>query len=194
MIGWLFAVGRMVGFGSAAGVRPALTLAVIGAMSLVGIGPDVQPPFLFLERWWVILIFAVLAILEGKFDNVPKLDRIQDRILVPWRIAIGGVAAAATVPHGVTGLVVGLTVGAAFGWLSQSVKHGSRPIQPPSGLAVALISLSEDLYALGGVVATAIFSPLGYVFAAVNIWLFVRLRRRRRLRYRTKRGLADRSQ
>lgn len=184
MIDWLFSLGRVVGFGSAAGVRPALTLAVIGAMSLIGIGPDLQPPFGFLERWWVILIFAVLAILEGKFDNVPKLDRIQDRILVPWRVAGGALAGAATVPHGVTGLVVGLVVGAVFGWLSQSVKHGARPIQPPSGLAVALISLSEDLYALGGVVATAIFSLLGYVFAAVNVWLFIRLRRRRRLKYR----------
>lgn len=184
MIGWIFAVGRMVGFGSAAGVRPALTVAIIGAASRIGIGPDVQPPFLFLQKWWVILIFAVLAILEGKFDNVPKLDRVQDRILVPWRIALGGVAGAATINKGALGLVVGLVVGAAFGWLAQSVKHGSRPLQPSSGLAVALISLSEDLYALAGAVVTAIFAPLGYLFAAVNVWLFLRLRRRHRLRYR----------
>jgi uncharacterized membrane protein len=184
MIGWIFAVGRMVGFGSAAGVRPALTLAVIGAVSLIGIGPRVQAPFLWVEKWWVILIFAVLAILEGKFDNVPRLDRLQDRILVPWRIALGGVAGAATIPKGLLGLVLGLVLGAVFGWLAQSVKHGSRPIQPTSGLAVTLMSLSEDLYALAGVMATALFAPLGYVFAAVNVWLFARLRRRHRLRYR----------
>jgi uncharacterized membrane protein len=184
VIGWIFAVGRMVGFGSAAGVRPALTVAVIGALAAIDIGPDVRPPFLFLEKWWVILIFAVLAILEGKFDNVPRLDRLQDRILVPWRIAIGGLAGAATIDEGLFGLVLALVVGAAFGWLAQSVKHGSRPVQPASGLAVTLMSLSEDLYALGGVVVTALFAPLGYLFAAVNVWLFARLRRRHRLRYR----------
>ncbi len=184
MIGWIFAVGRMVGFGSAAGVRPALTVAIIGAASLIGIGPDMQPPFAFLGTWWVILIFAVLAVLEGKFDNVPRLDRLMDRILVPWRIAWGAIAAAATVDEGTAGLVIALVVGAAFGWLALSVKHGSRPLQPASGLAVTLISLSEDLYALGGAVATAVFAPLGYVFAAINVWLFARMRRRHRLRYR----------
>jgi uncharacterized membrane protein len=184
MMGWFFAIGRMAGFGSAAGVRPALTVTVIGVLSAANIGPQAQPPFLWLEKWWVILIFAVLAILEAKFDNVPRLDRLQDRILVPWRVALGGLAGAATIHKGLLGLALGLVVGAGFGWLAQSVKHGSRPIQPASGLAVALMSLSEDLYALAGAVVTALFSPLGYAFAAVNVWLFARLRRRHRLRYK----------
>jgi len=185
MFDWIFAIGRIVGFGSAAGVRPSLTLAILGATAAIGIGPDLAAPFSFLSRWWVILIFAVLALLESKFDNVPKYDRMLDRILVPWRVAFAGLAGAATVSLGTPGLVLGLVVGAGFGWMSQSVKHGSRPLQPPSGLAVALISLSEDLYAMGGAVATAIFAPLGYGFAAINVWLFIRLRRRRRLKYRS---------
>ncbi len=183
MIEWIFSVGRMVGFGTAAGVRPALTLAILGAASLIGIGPGVQHPFLFLERWWVILIFAVLAILEGKFDNVPKLDRVQDRLLLPWRVGLAAVAGAATIGQGTVGLLVGLLLGAGSGWLGQSVKHGSRPLSPASGIAVTLISLSEDLFALAGVVVTAVFAPLGYGFAAVTVWLFARLQRRRRTRY-----------
>jgi len=80
--------------------------------------------------------------------------------------------------------VVGLVVGGLFAWLGQAVKHGRRPVQPPSGLAVALMSLSEELFALAGVVVTALFAPLGYLFAIITTWLYTRLGIRRRRRYR----------
>lgn len=186
MVEWLFALGRMLGFGTAAGLRPALTLAVICALSLfrIPLAPEVQPPFDFLDSWYMVLVLLVLALLESKFDNVPRLDRIQDRLLMPWRIAGGALAGAATIDLGTAGLVLGLVLGAMAGWLGQAVKQGSRPPTPSNRLAVTLISLSEEMLALGAAVATALFAPLGYVVFGLAAWLMRWLRVRRRRKYR----------
>jgi uncharacterized membrane protein len=186
MFAWLFAVGRMLGFGTAGGLRPALTLAVISVMSLFRVPyvPKVAAPLGFLDRWYVVLVLIVLAILESKFDNVPRLDRIQDRLLLPWRIVGGALAGAATIHLGAAGLIVGLVLGAFAGWLGQAVKHGSRSPTPSSGLGVTLVSLSEEMLAIGAVVATALFAPLGYLVFGFAAWLMLRLRLRRRRKYR----------
>ena len=186
MFVWLFALGRMLGFGTAGGLRPALTLAVISVLSLFRVPyvPKVQAPLGFLDRWYVVLILIVLAILESKFDNVPRLDRIQDRLILPWRIAGGALAGAATIHLGAAGLVVGLMLGAFAGWLGQAVKHGSRSPTPSTGLAVTLVSLSEEMLAVGSVVATALFAPLGYLVFGLAAWLMLRLRQRERRKYR----------
>ena len=187
MTGWVYLVGRMLGFGTAGGVRPALTLAIIALMDRLDIGPEVRPPFHFLDHWIAIVVLLGLAIVEANFDNVPVLARLQDRLLMPWRLTAGAVAATATIGHGATGLIVGLLVGAAVAWLGQTVKHGARPRQSHGGLAYSLVSLSEDLFAFIGAIATGLFGLLGYAFFAVNLWLYAWLRRRRRLKYRVRR-------
>ena len=47
MTAWVFAVGRMLGLGSVAGVRPSMTLAVIGVVSKLGWGAGLNPTFSF---------------------------------------------------------------------------------------------------------------------------------------------------
>lgn len=190
MFSWLFAVGRMLGFGTAGGLRPALTLAVISVLSLfdIPVVPKVHAPFGFLDRWYIVVILMGLAILESKFDNVPRLDRIQDRLILPWRIAGGALAGAATIDLGTAGLIAGLLVGAFAGWLGQAVKHASRSPSPSNRLAVTLVSLSEEMLALGSVVATALFAPLGYLVFGLAAWLGVRVRRRQRRKYRVATG------
>jgi hypothetical protein len=190
MMGWILTVGRILGFGVAGGVRPALTLAVIGAMARIGIGPAVHGPFRFLDHWVTILILAALAIFESKFDSVPALARLQDRLLMPWRTGAGAVAAAATIGHGTLGLVIALVLGAMAAFMGQAAKYGRRPSSGPAGLAFALVSLSEDLFAFGGAVATALYSLLGYVFFGLNMWLVAWLRIRRRQKYRRPRAPA----
>ena len=183
MTAWFYLVGRMLGFGTAGGVRPALTLAIIGVMDRLDIGPQVSHPFDFLDNWIAIVVLLGLAIVEANFDNVPMLARLQDRLLMPWRVTAGAVAATATIGHGAVGLVVGLVVGAAVAWLGHAVKHGARPRQSHGGLAYSLISLSEDLFAFAGAIATSLYGLLGYGFFGVNVWLYAWLRRRRRLKY-----------
>jgi len=188
---WLYLVGRMLGFGTAGGVRPALTLAIIGVMDRLDIGPQLHFPFTFLDHWLAIVILLGLAIVEANFDNVPVLARLQDRLLMPWRVVAGAAAATATIGHGAVGLIAGLVVGAAVAWLGQTVKHGARPRQAHGGLAYSLVSLSEDMFAFVGAIATGLFGLLGYVFFIVNLWLYVWLRRRRRLKYRVRRVRRD---
>lgn len=191
MTAWLYLVGRMLGFGTAGGVRPALTLAIIGVMDRLDIGPQLHFPFTFLDHWLAIVILLGLAIVEANFDNVPVLARLQDRLLMPWRIVAGAAAATATIGHGAAGLTVGLIVGAAVAWLGQTVKHGARPRQAHGGLAYSLVSLSEDMFAFVGAIATGLFGLLGYVFFIVNLWLYAWLRRRRRLKYSVRRVRRD---
>ena len=118
MTAWVFAVGRMLGLGSVAGIRPSMTLAVIGIVSKLGWGVGLNPTFSFLGHWLAIIIFVVLALFESSFDKIAKLDRLQDRLTMPYRLVAGGVAGAATIPFGWQGVVVGAVVGAGAAWTS----------------------------------------------------------------------------
>ena len=181
---WIEAVGRMLGLGATAGVRVSLTLAVVSVVSRMSFGNHVNGHFTWMHSWQAIFIFVLLAIIETAFDKVPALDRLQDRIIMPWRLAGGAIAGAATIGHGWFGLILGLALGALGAWFGQWVKHGTRPKSTPSGLATALISLSEDLFAFIGAALTASISLMGYAFFGSTIWLFGRLTHRRKVKYK----------
>ena len=112
VVTWVGDIGRMLGLGSAAGFRPSLTLAIIAVMSNLGWGTPVNDTFGFLDHWITVVVFVLLAIFESAFDKVPKVDRLQDRLTMPYRLVCGAVAGAALVGHGTTGIVIGVLVGA----------------------------------------------------------------------------------
>ena len=184
MTAWVFAVGRMLGLGSVAGIRPSMTLAVIGIMSKLGWGVGLNPTFSFLGHWLAIIIFVVLAFFESSFDKIAKLDRLQGRLTMPYRLVAGGAAGAATIPFGWRGVVVGAVVGAGAAWTSTYVKGLTRPKTVPSDAVLNLISLWEDLAVLAGSVLTLIVSPVGYGIAAFTGFVYWRVRSRRRAKYR----------
>ena len=187
MTAWVFAVGRMLGLGSVAGIRPSMTLAVIGIVSKLGWGVGLNPTFSFLGHWLAIIIFVVLALFESSFDKIAKLDRLQDRLTMPYRLVAGGVAGAATIPFGWQGVVVGAAVGAAAAWTSTYVKGLTRPKSVPSDAVLTLLSLLEDLAVFAGVVLTLIVSPVGYGITAFTGFMYWRVRSRRRAKYRAMR-------
>jgi uncharacterized membrane protein len=184
MTAWVFALGRMLGLGNLAGIRPSLTLATIAIVSRLGWGPGLNDTFDFLDYWLVIVLFVVLAIFESSFDKIPKLDRLQGRLTMPYRLVVGGVAGAATVPFGWQGVLVGAAVGAGSAWSSQYVKRLSRPRTVSSDSVLTLLSLWEDLAAFVGTLLTLVISPVGYGIAAFTGIVYWRLRRRRRVKYR----------
>jgi uncharacterized membrane protein len=191
---WVLAVGRMLGLGTIAGVRPSLTLAVIGIVSYFDWGVSTNPTFHFLSYWLAIVLFLVLAFLESTFDKISKLDRLQDRLIMPYRLIVGGIAGAATIPFGWRGVVVGAAVGAGAAWLSQHTKHVTRPRSVPSDAIVALISLGEDVGAfLGGVLVLAV-PYVGYGYVGITGLIYWRWRGRRRAKFRKMRRRAARSQ
>jgi uncharacterized membrane protein len=190
MTAWLLAIGRMLGLGSFAGIRPSLTLAVIGVVSYFDWGVHTNSTFSWLSHWLAIGIFVTLAILESTFDKISKLDRLQDRLIMPYRLVMGGVAGAATIPFGWKGVVVGAAVGAGAAWFSQYTKHLSRPKSVPSEAVVALISAAEDLGAFLGSVLVLAVPYFGYACVGVTGFIYWRVRDRRRVKYKQMRRAA----
>jgi uncharacterized membrane protein len=184
MTAWVFAVGRMLGLGNLAGIRPSLTLATIAIVSRLGWGPGLNDTFDFLDYWLMIVVFVVLALFESSFDKIPKLDRLLGRLTMPYRLVMGGVAGAATVPFGWQGVVAGAALGAGSAWCAQYVKALSRPRTVSSDNVLTLLSLWEDLAAFVGTLLTLVIAPVGYGIAAFTGIVYWRLRRRRRVKYR----------
>ncbi len=192
MTAWAIAVGRMLGLGTIAGIRPSLTLAVIGAVTYLDWGVPTNATFAFLGHWQAIGIFVVLAILESTFDKIAKLDRIQDRLIMPYRMVMGGVAGAATIPFGWQGVVIGAAVGAGAAWFSQYTKHMSRPRSVTSEAVVTLISAAEDLGAFIGAALVLAVPYAGYACVAVTGVLYWRARDSHHAKYRRMRRAARR--
>jgi uncharacterized membrane protein len=184
VIVWLFAIGRMVGLGNVVGIRPSLTLAILGIVSRLGWGPGLNAEFSFLSHWLAIIIFVVLAIFESSFDKIPKLDRLQGRLTMPYRVLAGAVAGAATIHLGWQGILVGVLVGGASAWFSQFVKRLTRPRTVPSDNVLTLLSTWEDLAALTGTLLTLFIAPVGYGIAAFTAGVWWRMRSRRLAKYR----------
>lgn len=191
MTAWVIAIGRMLGLGSIAGVRPSLTLAVIGVLTYFDWGVHTNATFSFLSHWLAIGIFVVLAILESTFDKIAKLDRLQDRLIMPYRLIAGGIAGAATITLGWQGIVLGFAAGAFTAWFAQYTKHLSRPKSVPSDAIVALISAAEDLGAFIGSVLVLVVPLFGYGTVVVTGFVYWRVRGRRRSKYRKLRRAVD---
>jgi uncharacterized membrane protein len=187
MTAWVFAVGRMLGLGNVAGIRPSMTLAVIGVMSKLGWGAGLNPTFSFLGHWLAIIVFVVFALFESSFDKIAKLDRLQGRLTMPYRLVAGGAAGAATIHFGWRGIVVGAAVGAGAAWTSTYVKRLTRPKTVSSDAVLTLLSLLEDLAVFAGVLLTLIVSPVGYGIAAFTGFVYWRVRSRRNAKYRAMR-------
>ena len=184
MIELLLAGGRVAGLGTAAGIRPSLTLAVIGMMHHLHAGTTLNPVFSFLGYWQVIVIFIVLAIIESGLDKIPTFDRVQGRLTTPYRIVMGGIAGAATVPFGWWGIAIGGVVAAALAWFALYTKQGSRPKTVASDAALVLMSMWEDLASFATAMLTLVFSPFGYLAAVFTSVVYWRTRYLRRAKYR----------
>jgi uncharacterized membrane protein len=191
VIGWVFGLARMLGLGAAAGTRPWLTLALVGVMSRLGWGVPLNGAFDWLGNRWVLLVLALLAILEAAFDKIPRVDRLQDRMVFPLRLAAGAVVGAATIDAGWPGLVTGIAVGGFAAWLAEHVKHVRRPRATRSEATVPLLSLIEDLYVFLGTVGTLAWSPIGFAVVAWPAALWVEMRRRRKAKYAALRRRRD---
>jgi uncharacterized membrane protein len=184
MIGVVFELGRMIGLGTAAGVRPSLTIAVIGMMHHLHAGTTLNEDFAFLGHPLAIFLFVVLAIFECGVDKIPSFDRMAGRLSLPYRVVMGGIAGAATIPHGWGGIAAGALVGAGVAWFALYTKQLARPKTVPSDAALVLVSIWEDLAAFVGTITMLIISPLGYLALAFTGGMYWRTRHVHRAKYR----------
>jgi len=183
-VSWFGDIGRMLGLGTTAGFRPSLTLAIIAVMSNLEWGTAVNETFSFLDHWIAVVVFVSFAIFESAFDKVPQVDRLQDRLTMPYRVVCGAVAGAALVGHGTAGLVAGVLVGGAAAWLALRSKHETRPRSTSSEAVVPLLSLGEDFLVFGGTALTVMYGWVGYVVFAIAAVMHFRRQLARRRKYR----------
>jgi uncharacterized membrane protein len=190
VIEWVFAVGRMLGLGTCAGTRPSLTLAAVVIVSRLGWGIGLNSTFGFLGHWLVMVVFVVLAIFESSFDKIPKVDRLQGRLTLPYRVGMGALVGACTVPFGWTGIAIGAVVGGSAAWFALYTKQLTRPRSLPSESVRTLMSLWEDLAAFAGTVLTLLVSLVGYALVGYTAVMYGQSRYRRRAKYRRMRRRA----
>jgi hypothetical protein len=167
------------GLAGAAGLNayiPLLMVAVLGRLGVL----QLSEPFDILTSWWVIAALVILLIIEVIVDKVPGADHINDAVQTFVRPAAGAILFAANAgvikeANPALALMVGLVL--AFGVdAGQAV---ARPVVNAStmGVGAPVVSVMEDVTSA---VASflAIFAPLLFViFAAVIVYLFVRLYR-----------------
>ena len=196
----LFALGRIAGLGTAAGIRPALTMAAIGLMHNLHAGTTLNEPFAFLGHWITIVIFIFLGIVESALDKIAGVDRLQSRLSMPYRIVMGGVAAAATMPYGWWGVALGLVVGGSVSWFANFTKQRVRPRTLRSGASIILMSLWEDVASVVTTLVTLAFSPFGFlalgfttVMYASNRYIYLAKYRKMRREAGTEHPLATES-
>lgn len=192
MSAWAAALALAAGLGVIAGLRPSLTLAVVGGVTFLDWGLTLATPFTFLGAWPAVVVFVVLAMLESAFDKIARFDRVQDRLSLPYRLLAGAVAGGATVGSGWAALLAEAAVGVAAAGLANATKQLSRPRSAPSEQAVVLMSLGEDVAAF---LVALLCLALPYVGAAVAAGLGLvhwRLRERRRAKYRRLGAMARR--
>jgi uncharacterized membrane protein len=183
MVEVVFALSRMIGLGTAAGLRPSLTIAVIGMMHHLHAGTTLNDDFAFLGHPLAIFLFVVLAIFECGVDKIPSFDRVAGRLSLPYRVVMGGIAGAATIPHGWSGIAVGALVGAVVAWFALYTKQLARPKTVPSDAALVLVSIWEDLAAFVGAIAMLLVSPLGFLALAFTSGMYWRTRHVHRAKY-----------
>ena len=182
---WVWAVARLLGLSTTAGVRASMTLLIIGVLSREGWGFQVPARFTWLESSAAIAVFVILTIIETSIDKMQSLDRLQDRLTMPWRIAAGAIAGGAAMGHGVPGLVIGLIGGGFLAWFGLEIKRLWRPrTGSASSMTLPVVSLVEDLTAFVADVLTATLAPFGYAIFAWATWFYLRLRRRRVAKYK----------
>lgn len=180
----LFALGRIAGLGTAAGIRPALTIAAIGLMYNLHAGTTLNEPFAFLGHWITIVIFILLGIVESALDKIAGVDRLQSRLSMPYRIVMGAVAAAATMPYGWWGIALGLVVGGLVSWFANFTKQRVRPRTLRSGASLILMSLWEDVASVVTTLVTLVFSPFGFLALGFTTVMFGSNRYMYRAKYR----------
>lgn len=168
------------------------TLGLLGRFAHLKLPGDLD----VVTNWWVIGVALFLFVIEFIADKIQLVDSVWDIIHTFIRIPAGAVLAATAFGDFDRSVqVIALLLGGGLALSSHGTKAAARAIinASPEPVSNIVVSLSEDILAVGTIVA-AVFLPLlvfliiaaGLIF---SFWLLPRVLRFFRKVFQSIRGL-----
>lgn len=185
-----WAIGAGAGLAGLAGFRAFIPLAVYILMARMGWvwGFQVDDnPMDFIISDLAAVVLLVLVVLEVLMTRVKALVPVEKALRLPLSVAAGALIASAAMAGEFPGAAhfAGIAIGAVMALLGSYVLRGLVMIgegrDPGPALDISILILS---------VLMMLVPPAGYVLAVLLIFLAVRIRRLRRLKYKGLRVLA----
>jgi hypothetical protein len=168
------------------------TLGLLGRFAHLKLPGDLD----VVTNWWVIGVALFLFVIEFIADKIQLVDSVWDIIHTFIRIPAGAVLAATAFGDFDRRVqVIALLLGGGLALSSHGTKAAARALinASPEPVSNIVVSLSEDILAVGTIVA-AVFLPL-VVFLIIaagllfSFWLLPRVVRFFRKVFRSVRGL-----
>ncbi|MHB1389739.1 MAG: DUF4126 domain-containing protein [Thermoleophilia bacterium] len=187
-IAW--AIGAAIGLSGLAGYRVFLPVATFMFMARMGWawGFRVQDtPFDFLQSNAVIAVLVVLIVLEVLLSRIGPLQKVERSLRLPVAGAAGALLYPAVLSGEISGpaYFLGIPLGLVLALLGYYVYRGLMLVgegrDPGPALDISVLFLS---------VVAMLLPPAGFVIAPVTIWLAVRVRRLKKMKYKGLRVLA----
>ncbi len=172
-----------LGLASAAGINAYATLLVLGLTVRFDLVPFDSDVAQFFARTWVLVVLALLYALEFVADKVPAVDHAWDAVHTFIRPLAGAAAAVAVVGGRSEGWVV---LAAVVGGVTSLLFHGAKATgrvavtATTAGTGNVVVSLAEDVLAIGGSLLALLLPVLAVVLFLVLLIWFLRIRSRRR--------------
>jgi hypothetical protein len=167
-----------IGLAACAGLRAWLPLLLTGSLARLGF-IELGDKFQFLGSNRALVLFAVATLVEIAADKIPAVDHALDSLSTLLRPAAGSLLAASVlwqVNDPLTALALGVAVGAPSALLPHAAKTVLRTASTTltGGLANPVISVLEDVIAIGMFVLTVLVPLVAAAFVAFVAFLVVR--------------------
>jgi len=176
-------VSLAIGLAACAGLRAWLPLLLAGSLSRAGV-ITLGSSFSFLGSNRALILFGVATLIEIVGDKVPAVDHALDMLSTVLRPAAGALLAASVmweIRDPLTALAMGVAVGAPAALVPHAAKAVVRAASTTltGGLANPVISVAEDVLAVGMFVLTVLV-PLLAALTLLVVAFFVLRRLGRR--------------
>jgi hypothetical protein len=167
-----------IGLAACAGLRAWLPLLLTGSLARFGF-IELGDKFQFLGSNRALILFGVATLVEIAADKIPAVDHALDSLSTILRPAAGSLLAASVlwqISDPLTALALGVAVGAPSALLPHAAKTVLRTASTTltGGLANPIISILEDVIAIGMFILTVLVPLIAAGVVAVVAFMVVR--------------------
>lgn len=173
-----------LGLALPAGLNAYIPLLGIALAQRFGV-LSLNDPWSGIGEWWAIALIVVLGLVEFFADKVPAVDHVNDVIQSFIRPVAGAVVAlAASGNAGENYPVAMVALGVLLAGGVHAAKATARPVinGATGGIGAPVASVVEDVMAVVSTVLAILFPVLVIAMAVLFVYVWWRLRERRRAR------------